>query len=80
MIGALMCDFRIDFAKIAAEFGLTPAEVATRLNGIDDAFPGMLAHEATAIEIRHGARPLARMIARFLDAYAVNEGGHSAAI
>jgi oxygen-independent coproporphyrinogen III oxidase len=80
MIGALMCDFRIDFAKIGAEFGLTPAQVATRLNGIDDAFPGMLAHEATAIEIRAGARPLARMIARFLDAYAVNEGGHSAAI
>jgi hypothetical protein len=40
----------------------------------------MLAHEAAAIEIRQGARPLARMIARFLDAYAVNEGGHSAAI
>ncbi len=80
MIGALMCDFRIDFAKIGAQFGLTPAAVAARLDGIDDAFPGMLAHEATAIEIRQGARPLARMIARFLDAYAVNEGGHSAAI
>jgi oxygen-independent coproporphyrinogen-3 oxidase len=80
MIGALMCDFRIDFVKIGAEFGLTPAAVAQRLDGIDDAFPGMLAHEATAIEIRQGARPLARMIARFLDAYAVNEGGHSAAI
>jgi oxygen-independent coproporphyrinogen-3 oxidase len=80
MIGALMCDFRIDFAKIGAQFGLTPAAVAARLDGIDDAFPGMLAHEAAAIEIRAGARPLARMIARFLDAYAVNEGGHSAAI
>jgi oxygen-independent coproporphyrinogen III oxidase len=80
MIGALMCDFRIDFGKIGAQFGMTPAEVATRLDGIDDAFPGMLAHEAQAIEIREGARPLARMIARFLDTYAVNEGGHSAAI
>ena len=80
MIGALMCDFRIDFTKIGAEFGLSAAAVAQRLDGIDDAFPGMLAHEATALEIRAGARPLARMIARFLDTYAVNEGGHSAAI
>jgi oxygen-independent coproporphyrinogen-3 oxidase len=80
MIGALMCDFRIDFGKIGAQFGLDPAQVAQRLDGIDDAFPGMLAHERDAIEIRKGARPLARMIARFLDAYAVNEGGHSAAI
>jgi len=80
MIGALMCDFRIDFSKIAAQFGLAPSAVAERLDGLDDAFPGMLAHEKDAIEIRQGARPLARMIARFLDAYAVNEGGHSAAI
>ena len=80
MIGALMCDFRIDFDTIAAQFDLPPAEVAQRLDGIDDAFPGMLAHEKRAIEIRRDARPLTRMIARFLDTYAVNDGGHSAAI
>jgi oxygen-independent coproporphyrinogen III oxidase len=80
MIGALMCDFRIDFGKIGAQFGMDPAKVAERLDGIDDAFPGMLAHEKDAIEIRRDARPLARMMARFLDAYAVNQDGHSAAI
>lgn len=80
MIGALMCDFRIDYAKIADQFGISAADVASRLDGIDDAFPGMLAHEAGSIEIRKDARPLTRMIARFLDAYAVSQTGHSAAI
>ncbi len=80
MIGALMCDFRIDYGKIADQFGISSADVASRLDGIDDAFPGMLAHEAGSIEIRKDARPLTRMIARFLDAYAVSQTGHSAAI
>jgi len=80
MIEALMCDFRIEYGSIAARFGISPSDVASRLDGIDDVFPGMLAHEADAIEIRREARPLTRMMARFLDAYAVSQAGHSAAI
>ncbi len=80
MIMALMCDFRIDFGELAKDFGIKPSEVAARIDGIDDAFPGMLAHTADAVEIRAEARPLTRMIARFLDEYATGGEGHSAAI
>jgi oxygen-independent coproporphyrinogen III oxidase len=80
MIGALMCDFRVDFRKIAEQFGIPVSDVAARFDGIDDAFPGMLAHEKDVIEIRKDARTLTRMIARFLDAYAVSQEGHSSAI
>ena len=80
MIMALMCDFRIDYGALAEAFGLEPRDIAARLDGIDDAFPGMLAHSDGAVEIRADARPLTRMIARFLDQYATDGQGHSAAI
>lgn len=80
MINALMCDFKIDFGRIAADFGVSERDISARLDGIDDVFPGMLAHQSSTIEIRKEARPLTRMIARFLDAYAVSQEGHSSAI
>ncbi|MBT8474549.1 MAG: coproporphyrinogen III oxidase, partial [Alphaproteobacteria bacterium] len=80
MIGKLMCEFRIDFEELGAELGEPPQALSKRLDGIDDAFPEMLAHEATSIEIRPEARPLTRMIARFLDTFSMNQDGHSAAI
>jgi oxygen-independent coproporphyrinogen-3 oxidase len=80
MISALMCDFRVDYARVADEVGTTPEKIAERLNGIDDAFPLMIGRDADGLTVLPDARPLTRMIARFLDAYAVNEAGHSAAI
>ncbi len=80
MIGALMCDFRIDFARLAERLGVAPGEITERVDGIDDAFPGMIGHDLSGIEIRPDARPLTRMIARYLDAYAVSQSGHSSAI
>ena len=80
MISDLMCNFAIDIGAVADRFGLAPSEVTARLDGIGDAFPEMLGLSPDRIEIRPEARPLTRMIARFLDAYAVNQEGHSAAI
>ena len=80
MIEALMCDFRIDFDHVAARTGLRHEDVAERAEGIADAFPGMIRASASGIEIRRDARPVARMIARYLDAYATPEGAHSQAI
>lgn len=79
IIESLMCDFAVDYAKVAERVGRAPQEVAERLKGIDSAFPGMLAHTSGAITIRPEARELARMIARYVDAYAASDG-HSSAI
>lgn len=80
MIGELMCTFRIDFGKIAERFGLSTADIASRAAGIDEVFPGMVHLGSDALDIRPEGRPLARMIARYLDAYAVSQNGHSSAI
>jgi oxygen-independent coproporphyrinogen-3 oxidase len=79
IIESLMCDFAVDFAEVASRAGRSPAEVAERLKGIDTEFPGMLAHTAGVITIRPEARELARMIARYVDAYSASDG-HSSAI
>lgn len=80
MIGALMCDFAIDYATIARKLGVTVADVRAPLKGIDKAFPNMLSIDAERIEIRPQGRPLTRMIARYLDAFASPDQAHSAAI
>ncbi len=79
IIEALMCEFAVDYAAVAARTGRSPAEVADRLKGIESAFPGMISHAAGSVSIRPEAHELARMIARFVDAYAVSDG-HSSAI
>lgn len=80
IIEALMCEFGVDFAKVAARTGRAPGSVAERLAGIDAAFPAMINRTEDGIVIRPEARPLTRMIARYVDAYAKSEAGHSAAI
>ncbi len=80
MIGALMCNFTIDLDRIAAEFGVTRRSIAERLDGIEDAFPGVLVHTPGVLSVLPEGRPLTRMIARYLDAYATGQHGHSSAI
>lgn len=80
IIESLMCEFGVDFAKIAARAGRSETSVAERLAGVDDAFPTMIERNTDGIVIRPEARPLTRMIARYVDAYAKSEAGHSAAI
>jgi oxygen-independent coproporphyrinogen-3 oxidase len=79
IIEALMCEFAVDYAAVAARTGRSPSEVADRLKGIESAFPGMISHAAGSLSIRPEAHELARMIARYVDAYAAGEG-HSSAI
>lgn len=80
MIGALMCDFRIDFNALGKSIGVPASELSARFDGVADVFPDMLDHSADRIQIRPKGRPLTRMIARYLDAYAAGQTGHSAAI
>ncbi len=80
MIGDLMCNFGVDFRTVAARLGVSPRDVSARVEGLASTFPGMVSHTAHGIEIPPSARPLARMIARYLDAYAARDQAHSAAI
>lgn len=80
MIGSLMCYFSIHFPSLAEDLKVTAQSLAALVDGIDTMFPGMLDHHEDGMEIRPEAKPLTRMIARYLDAYALNQDGHSAAI
>lgn len=80
VIESLMCDFSVNYAQIAAATGRSASDVSALFAGIDDAFPGMIAHSAGEIRVKSDARELTRMIARYVDAYATPEKSHSLAI
>ena len=80
MIEQLMCEFRIDAAEICDRFGISRAVVFALLRRVSDDFDGLPEVSESGLFIPEPARPLARMIARHLDAYEVNQAGHSSAI
>ncbi len=47
---------------------------------LPDQFPGMIDISDDGLTVRAQARPLARIIARQLDAYEMSESGHSHAV
>ncbi len=80
LIEKLMCDFAIFYGDIADELGLPVENLHAITAPLMDWFPEMLTNTNEALTILPHARPLTRMIARKLDTYAVNEGGHSPAV
>jgi oxygen-independent coproporphyrinogen-3 oxidase len=80
MIEALMCDFRIDTAEIMRDFGITAEALRAILSDTARAFEGHLDLDENGLFIPPEARPLTRMIARQIDAYEMDEQGHSSAI
>ncbi len=80
VIEALLCDFRADLPAIAAKTGHAPETALALADGLTEAFPGMLNVEGGTVEILPRGRPLARMIARHFDAYALSKAGHSHAV
>jgi oxygen-independent coproporphyrinogen-3 oxidase len=80
MIEALMCDFRIDADEIARDFGTADRALRAILSDVARAFDGHLTLDESGLSIPHEARPLTRMIARRIDAYEMDEQGHSSAI
>ncbi|TRW98150.1 oxygen-independent coproporphyrinogen III oxidase [Paracoccus sp. M683] len=80
MIEALMCDFRIDATEMAERFGIGPGQF-DRIVGPALAQFGRVLHRGPAgLDIATEGRPLARMIANAIDAYAIAPGSHSSAI
>ncbi len=80
MIEMLMCDFRIDTETLLAE-GLGPeARIVALLDGVAQHFDGQVRRRSDGLAILPAAHPLARMIARRIDAYESKSAGHSSAI
>ncbi|PQO24318.1 oxygen-independent coproporphyrinogen III oxidase [Rhodobacteraceae bacterium WD3A24] len=80
IIESLMCTFRIDYAALAAEHGVTPDHVAQLAAPAVRKFAGFVEAGPQALTILPEGRPLARMIAREFDAYGLSKAGHSSAV
>ncbi|GAB4283213.1 MAG: oxygen-independent coproporphyrinogen III oxidase [Roseovarius sp.] len=80
IIEQIMCDFRVDAAEITSRFGIAPERLERMLRQVAAAFEGLPEVSADGMFIPPQARPLARMIARGFDAYALDKAGHSSAI
>ncbi len=80
MIEQLMCEFRIDRARIIQHLGYAPAALDGLLHATFDAFQSVLVLDAEGLKLPPAARPLTRLIAQSLDAYDSTKAQHSAAI
>lgn len=76
IIERIMCDFEVT----AAEFGKDASRVLVWMKDAEQAFDGTLVLKDDKLKIPPTARALTRMVARFFDAYSVEEGRHASAI
>ena len=80
IIELLLCDFRADLRAVAAENDVAPEGVLAMADGLDAALPGTTTLEDGVLTILDDARPLARIIARYFDAYDMASARHSQAV
>ncbi len=80
IIEMLLCDFEADLTQIAMEQDLSLDDILPLCDGLDEALPGSITLQDGVLTILDEAKPLARIIARFFDAYEMSETGHSQAV
>ncbi|NRA98353.1 MAG: oxygen-independent coproporphyrinogen III oxidase [Rhodobacteraceae bacterium] len=80
VIESLMCDFEVNFERLAERTQSTPERIERLFDGIERRFPEMTARSGSTIQIRREAFEAVRLIAQYIDAYVVSESGHSPAI
>jgi len=80
IIEKLLCDFAVDFNAVAAEHGVAPEVAIAMAEGLDAVLPGTTVLEGGVLTIDPDSRPLARIIARYFDAYEMSATGHSQAV
>lgn len=80
IIEALMCDFRVSMAELAADFAATAQGLRALFAPVAEQFAGFVTLNATELRIHPEGQPLTRMIAAAFDAYAIDQGGHSSAV
>lgn len=80
MIEQLLCDFAIDAHEMRRDHGLTPARLQQVFDPVIAQFGSMVRVGPGGLRITPEGRPLARMIATMLDAYAAPPDSHSPAV
>ncbi|MDZ7906511.1 MAG: hypothetical protein U5N55_12600 [Cypionkella sp.] len=80
MIEQLMCEFRIDRARIVQRLGYAPPALDALLHQTHSAFHRVTSLDDAGLKVSAKAAPLIRLIARALDAYDMGKGQHCAAI
>ena len=80
MIEQVMCDFRVDAAEMARDYGLTPAQLQQAFDPVVAQFGNMVQLGPWGLRITPEGRPLARMVANMLDAYTAAPTSHSSAV
>ena len=80
MIEQVMCDFRVDAAEMARDYGLTPAQLQQAFDPVVGQFGNMVQLGPWGLRITPEGRPLARMVANMLDAYTAAPTSHSSAV
>lgn len=80
MIEALMCDFEIDALEFVLDHGMTAPDLRALFAPIAARFGEAVQVGPSGLRITETGRPLTRMIANALDAYACAQTGHSPAV
>jgi len=80
LIEQLMCRFRTDRSELEAVYGADPALLDRLFARVAVRFDGFVRVTEDGLAILPEGRPLARMIARDFDAYALDKAGHSPAV
>lgn len=80
IIECLLCDFEADFGAIAAELSVPLETLKDMARGLENVLPGTTDWLDDRLVIQPEAVPLARIIARYFDAYEMNAEGHSQAV
>lgn len=73
-IEMLLCDFRLDFDALAAEFGEDVAALGPQATALAERFAGFVTVAPNRLTVRPEAIPLARIMASTLDGY-LDAGG-----
>ncbi|MEL6206563.1 MAG: oxygen-independent coproporphyrinogen III oxidase [Pseudomonadota bacterium] len=80
LIEQIMCTFRTDRAELERDFGANPGWLDALFDDARAQFGEVLRACPGGFEIVPEGRPLARIVARALDVYALDRAGHSPAI
>ena len=80
MIEAVMCDFSVSREDLADRFPGEMALADSLLSGAAITFGDTVRLTEKGLRITDEARPLARIIARYFDAYDMSEQAHASAI